>query len=446
VRQGAGSSSPARDDVWLAIAVGLLSAVTAWLRLDGRTRGVVWAEDGLFLEDRLESGPLLSLVDPYQGYLHLLPRAVVEVAVLLPIRDYAVAVTGLCCLVVGGVAALVYVCSRDVLHSRAARVALALVTVLVPTAAAEALGNTANLHWFLLWLTPWVVLCRPTARWQGWALGAVLLLVGLSEIQAVFFLPLLLVGVRDRLRLPMTTGLLVGVAAQFLTVALTERQASELDSGTPSLLDLVQGYGLHVFLQTWYPAVGGVGEVLVERGWPLVVLASLPFVAALAALVALAAVAARSRDRRDVVIAGTVLAGAVLPFVAGLVLNFRPFLEFSAFGLETLAVFAPLRYALVPSMFVLAAVVVVADRLAQHPARAAKVLAAGVLVGLAGLGWVHLDAGPTNRSGYPGWAAGVAAAERECRAGAERVVIDHAPDTWEVELACSVVTDRAGRR
>lgn len=426
--------------MWFTLAVGLLAAATAWLRLDSRTRGVVWAEDGLFLEDRLESGPLLSLGDPYQGYLHVLPRAVVEVAVLLPVRDYAVAVTGLCCLVVGAVAALVYVCTRDVLHTRAARLALALVTLVVPTAAAEALGNTANLHWFLLWLTPWVILCRPTARWQGWALGAVLLVVGLSEIQTVFFLPLLLVGVRDRLRLPMSAGLLVGVAAQFLTVALTGRQASELESGTPSLLDLVEGYGLHVFLQTWYPAVGGVGEVLVEHGWPLVILASLPFLAAQVALVA------GSRDRRDAVITGAVLAGAVLPFVAGLVLNFRPFLEFSAFGLETLAVFAPLRYALVPSMFVLAAVVVVADRLAQRPARAAKVLAAGVLVGLAVLGFVHLDAGPTNRSGYPGWAAGVAVAERECRAGAERVVIDHAPDSWEVELACSVVTDRAGRR
>jgi hypothetical protein len=238
----------------------------------------------------------------------------------------------------------------------------------------------------------------------------------------------------------MTAGLLVGIAAQFVAFVLTGRPASEVDSGNPTLLDLVEGYGLHVFLQTWYPAVGGVGTVLVERGWSLVILASLPFLIALVALVA------GSRERLDVVTTAAIAGGAVLPFVAGLVLNFRSYLQFSEFGLEALAVLSPLRYAFVPSMFVLAAVVLVADRLARRRTRVANVVAAGVLVGLASLGIVHLDAGPTSRSGYPGWAAGVAAAERECRAGVERVVIPHAPETWEVELACAVVTDGASRR
>jgi hypothetical protein len=401
---------------------------------------VVWAEDGLFLEDRLDAGPVVSLVDPYQGYLHVLSRAVVEVAVVLPLRDYAVAVTGLCCLVVGAVAGLVYACSRDVLRTRPARFALALVTVLVPTAPAEILGNSANLHWFLLWLAPWVLLCRPTTRRQGWALGAVLLVVGLSEIQAVYFLPLLAHGARDRLRLPMAAGMLLGLAAQAATTLLVGRQASELDSGTPSVADLVQGYGLHVFLQIWFSDTDGVGSVLVEGGWPLVVLAATPFVAALVALVV------GSRGREDVALAGTVVVGAVLPFVAGLVLNFRPFLEFSAFDLETLAVFAPLRYALVPSMFVLAVVVVLADRLLCRPVRWRKAVAGLLLVGLGGIGVLNLDPGPTVRSGYPGWAGAVAAAERECRRGAGRVVIEHAPDSWEVELPCTVVTDDADRR
>ena len=178
-----------KRELLVSLAVGAAASVLAWLRLDGRTRGVVWAEDGMFLQDRLEAGPLISLVDPYGGYLHLVPRAIVEVAALVPLQDYAVAVTGLCCLTVGAVAGLVHACSRDVVESRAARVVLGLVTVLVPTAAAEVLGNTANLHWFLLWLTPWVLLCRPTSWRQGWALGAVLLAVTLTEIQAVYFAP-----------------------------------------------------------------------------------------------------------------------------------------------------------------------------------------------------------------------------------------------------------------
>jgi hypothetical protein len=400
----------------------------------------VWAEDGLFLEDRLDSGPVLSVLDPYQGYLHVLPRAVVEVAALLPLRDYAVAVTGLCCLAVGAVAALVYACSRDVLSSRTSRVALALVTVLVPTAAAEVLGNTANLHWFLLWLTPWVLLCRPRSVREGWLLGAVLLVVSLSEVQAVYFLPLLLVGLRERRRWPMAAGLLVGLAAQVAVLLAAGRTASAADTGTPSLLDLVDGYGLHVLLQLWLPATGGVGEVLVEHGWSLVVLASLPFLAVLGFLVA------GGRRRNDLAVTAAVLVGATVPFVAGLVLNFRDFLQFADLDLATLAVFAPLRYAVVPSMFVLAAAVVVADRLAQDPGRARRALAAALLVGLAGLGVAHVAPGPTNRSGYPGWASRVDAAERECRGGAEKVVVPHAPGTWDVELDCARLLAARPRR
>jgi len=434
----------------ISVAVGVIAAVLAWVRLDARTRDVVWAEDGAFLEDRLDSAPLVSLFDPYQGYLHVLPRSIVEVAVLLTTSDYAVAVTGLCCLVTGMVASLVYVCSRDVVHARAARVALALVTVLVPTAAAEALGNAANLHWFLLWLTPWVLLCRPTSRREGWALGAVLLVIGLSEIQAVYFAPLLLLGIRDRLRRPMTAGLGVGIAVQLVVVAVTGRQAATIDAGTPSLADLVQGYGLHVFLHMWRPAVGGVGDVVVEHGWSLVVLASLPFLLLLGvlALGTVRSVVARRRGGTDdLVLTSVLLGGAVVPYGAGMVLNFRPFLAFSDFDLETLAVFAPLRYALVSSMFVLAAVVVVADRLAQRPGRLGEVLAGGLIVGLAVLGVANLDPGPTNRSGYPGWAAGVAAAERECGdRDHDRVVIDIAPETWEVEMSCAEVTAGRPRR
>jgi hypothetical protein len=420
-----------------SLAVGVAAAAIAWLRLDGRTRGVVWAEDGMFLRDRLDQGPLVTLVDPYQGYLHLLPRVLVEGAVLLPLRDYAVAVTGLCCLVAGLVAALVHTCSRDVIGTRAARVALGLVTVLVPTAAAEVLGNGANLHWFLLWLTPWVLLCRPRTWSQGWALGAVLLVVALTEIQAALFLPLLLLGLRDRRRWPMVAGLLLGLSAQVVVASTTARTP---DDGTPSLLDLAQGYGLHVFLQMWRPATAGVGDVLVERGWSLVVLAAVPFLVALVALVA------GTRGKDEAVLTATLLAGAVVPFLAGVALNFRSFLAFDGFGLETLAVFAPLRYAVVPSMFVLASVVVVGDRLARRPGRGGDLAAGGLLVLLLGLGLVHLDAGPTNRSESPGWSSGVDRAEERCRAGAEAVEVPTAPETWAVRLDCAEVEAAAGRR
>lgn len=418
-----------RRELILSAVLGAAASVLAWFRLDGHTRGVVWAEDAGFLENRLDAGPVLSLFDPYQGYLHVLPRAVVEVAALLPLRDYAVGVTGLCCLVAGAVAGLVHHCSRDVVRSRPARIGVALVTVLLPTLASEVLGNTGNLHWFLLWLTPWVLLCRPRSAREGWTLGAVLLVVGLSEIQAAMFGPLLLVGLRDRRRRPMAAGFVLGIAAQVVTLLATGRSAASADEGTPSLLDLVQGYGLHVFLQQWRPATGGVGDLLVDRGWPVVVAASVPFLLVLVALV----VSSRTKDDR--ILTATLLAGAVVPFVAGLVLNFRSFLAFSDFAFDTLAIFAPLRYAVVPAMFVLAAVAVVADR-------ASRPIGAALLVALLALGLWHFDAGPTNRSDERGWVAALDRAAETCRrTGAEEVDVRTAPDTWEVRLRCAEITD-----
>jgi len=327
------------------------------------------------------------------------------------------------------VAGLVHHCSRDVVRSRPARIGVALVTVLLPTLASEVLGNTGNLHWFLLWLTPWVLLCRPRSAREGWTLGAVLLVVGLSEIQAAMFGPLLLVGLRDRRRRPMAAGFVLGIAAQVVTLLATGRSAASADEGTPSLLDLVQGYGLHVFLQQWRPATGGVGDLLVDRGWPVVVAASVPFLLVLVALV----VSSRTRDDR--ILTATLLAGAVVPFVAGLVLNFRSFLAFSDFAFDTLAIFAPLRYAVVPAMFVLAAVAVVADR-------ASRPIGAALLVALLALGLWHFDAGPTNRSDERGWVAALDRAADTCRrTGAEEVDVRTAPDTWEVRLRCAEITD-----
>ena len=262
--------------------------------------------------------------------------------------------------------------------SAVARVVLGLVPVLVPTVSSEVLGNVANLHWFLLWLTPWVLLYRPATRRAGWAMAAVLLVVTLSETQSVLFLPLLVLGARERLRRPMVAGFLVGVVTQVVVLLTQGRSTDAFDVGTPSLLDLVQGYGLHVLLQMFAPATDGVGEVLVDRGWSLVAGASAPFLLVLVALVA------TTRSRTDWPVTLAVGAGAVVPFVAGLVLNFRSFLAFDDFGLETLAVFAPLRYAVVPSMFVLAAAVVVADR-------APRVVGGVLLAAVVGLGALSID-------------------------------------------------------
>ena len=55
-----------------------------------------------------------------------------------------IAINVISCLTVGAVAGLVFVFSRDVVTDLACRLVIGMITVLVPIAATEALGNTAN--------------------------------------------------------------------------------------------------------------------------------------------------------------------------------------------------------------------------------------------------------------------------------------------------------------
>jgi hypothetical protein len=131
--------------------------------------------------------------------------------------------------------------------------------------------------------------------------------------------------------------------------------------------------------------------------------------------------------------------GAVVPFAAALVLNFHPWLAFSGYSATELAKFGPLRYAVVPSMFLIAMVAVAADRLARRPALWGSVAAALLLLGLGALVLVHAGPGPTGRSGGPRWSTEVDGAEQQCAAGATTVTIPISPQGWQVAVACQTL-------
>lgn len=54
----------------------------------------------------------------------------------------------------GRVALMTYHCSQAVTSNRWIRLAWAAVPIFVSVGAIETLDNFANLHWYLLWLTP----------------------------------------------------------------------------------------------------------------------------------------------------------------------------------------------------------------------------------------------------------------------------------------------------
>ncbi len=157
--------------------------------------------------------------------------------------------TAAACVVTGGVAALVFVFSRDVIAAWVARVGLALIVVLTPLAGMEILGNVANVHWYLLYLTPWLLLATPRSRVGSVLMVLLALAVTLTEPQAILFVPL---AVWRFLKVPavrpVVYGYAAGLAAQVLSTLLAGRSRT---GGLPPPLSVAEGYWANAALSVF---------------------------------------------------------------------------------------------------------------------------------------------------------------------------------------------------
>ncbi|QSB22715.1 hypothetical protein [Curtobacterium sp. 24E2] len=443
-----------------AVLVGLATTSLAWWRLGPVTRGTAWAEDGgVFLRERLALGPVDSLLHPYAGYLHLVPRLLVDAAWALPVEEYARALSAAACLVVGAVALTVFLLARDVVPQWPLRALLAAVPALLPLAPHEISGNVANLHWFLLFACPWLFAHR--AR-SWWASGVVAVLTGfvvLTELQTVLFLPMLLLawfplrdasGVRAWPRaVPVTLVALAGGAAQIVTAVTDQRSRAPEATG---FADVVAGWLLQPVAGIWSPDVGAVVRVVVTHGWGVVLV---PVLLVAAALVA--AVVVGSWRARWTVLVLAVASGGV--WWAALVANAGE-VQAWAHPTQGLAAVPPLRYAAASGLLLLAAAVVAASVLlgpgrgatdgagdgarpahggprSGGPARSARALAGWCVVAVvvvATLG--NVAPGPTRRSDGPVWATQVPAAIEACAGDPTRsVAIRKVP--WSAQVPCA---------
>ncbi|BDZ51502.1 hypothetical protein GCM10025867_37430 [Frondihabitans sucicola] len=421
-------------EILAGVLIAILLALVARLRLPPEVRATVWAEDGrVFLHERYDLGVFGSLFHPYQGYLQFVPRILTDIATAVsPLDHFATTVTALVCTASGIVACLVFWCSRDVVSSPWSRAALASITVLVPALPIEVLGNMANFHWLLLWLTPWLLLFRPRAWWQSGVVAVILLACALSEIQVALFLPLVLFSLRRPKSWPVSAALVVGVAAQIAALATHARTRPERSPLTA--LDVIRGYLESVVLPIANPSANWVGARVTQFGWWIGLLALIPFLVAAVILVL------RTRGF-DFVAIGAVAAGATVPWVAGALVNADHYVQFDHYTPAEELHGRILRYGVVPAMFLIALVVLAADRLLRAKGRAA------VTVGVVALALtfcaqaVHVHVESHRRDGGPLWTTGVAAATTSCESGAQAASIPEAP-SWKTDLSCAVVLDR----
>ncbi|WP_426515179.1 hypothetical protein ACPPVQ_11210 [Diaminobutyricibacter sp. McL0618] len=426
----------------IAIALfAVAAAIAAWLRIPAVARNTLWAEDGRnFIQDAVNHGPLASLAIPYAGYLHTIPRLITAFTVsFVPVSQWADAVTAGSCLVAGILAAVVFVCTRDVVPWLPGRLLIAGLTVLAPLAPREVLGNAANVHSLVLWTVFWMLLYTPRTRAGSIALGVVALLGAATEIQCLVLLPLALIHWRNRRRWPMLAGLGAGLAMQLFVTLFWPRG----QSGNPPVeaLSIAYGYLINAVMPLVTPQ-NSIGPVLVRTG-PLVGVAVFAVVAG-----ALAYVMVRGLRAQRITAAGLVV-GSIAFYTLDVVSNPNSFYDYARFDRDELAQVWLVRYGVVPSMM-LAAVVVLAISVAVSRRRAGdrdpllgnhSVLAGGAaLAVVAALLLVQFVPHDTRRSAGPQWSPQVTTAAQACERLPATYVF-HLSETigWHVWLTCRVL-------
>ncbi|MRX45296.1 hypothetical protein [Agromyces kandeliae] len=416
------------DWAW-AIALVVLGSVVSWFRIEHAARAL-WAEDGtFFLGDALDADPVSVLLQPYQGYLHLVPRIIAGAVVsVVPVEGYAIAMTVGSCLVVGAVSAVVFLCARSVVVWLPARIAIGALTFLAPAAGWEVLGNAANLHWYLLWLAPWLLLAVPRRRSTAILLGVVGLAAALTEIQMLLFLPLLAWRFRDPNRWIVGAGVVIGSALQVAAVLLSPRDAGAETS--PPFLSTVQGYLYHAPMEAVFPSRQWKAAWVIHFGWWGAALVMLPFLAALVWVLWRGIAVER-------IAAAALAAGSVIAWSAAYVLNSNPDFFYSEIPVALAVHLHLTRYGVVPASYLLALVV-----LATSVAWRAGVLrrtSAVVLVGAVVLTVVAaIVPQPSVRADGPDWAPEIPPARSACTVDEPpgRTAIAIAPEGWLVQVPC----------
>ena len=388
----------------------------------------IWAEDGFaFLSDALSGNALAAVAEPHGGYLHLPPRAAAAIAALLPLDLAAVVFSVTWAVVVALLAAFVYAASGQVLRSRALRLTLATLTALLPAAGSELLGNTTNLHFYLVHACFWAFVWRSTTRPALAARATVVAVTALSDPLTLLFAPLALwiaVSRDGRRELVVPAFLVAGLAIQLGATVLAGESPERLTRFDPTDLPLL--FSLRVTGSLL------VGDRFLDEAWLSL---GRPF--AYGALLAVGGVLliGALRTERATRVFVTIAAGYSVVlfgvFLAGRgTAGMRPGTDEATWHL------AGARFTYTPILLLLAALLALIDRYAAD--RRAGVLARGATVATVAV-LVAANFGLTSeRSLGPAWQPELEAARQRCHAGADRARIPVAPEPFGfvLQTAC----------
>jgi len=221
------AQAPRPGWMWLNPLLAVLGAVVTLLRVPADVRFVLWAEDGnTFLAQAYERGGANLILEPYAGYMHLVPRlAAWGVRDLVPFVDSAVGMGVLAAVVTSLTALAAFHWSRGWL-TLPASVLLWLVTLLIPAAALELAINVADSHWWLMFAAFWALMSRDRGAVSRVAAVTTVIAAALSDPLTAVLVPLAivrLIGLRSWKEAIVPVSLFVSLALQAFVVMGTER-------------------------------------------------------------------------------------------------------------------------------------------------------------------------------------------------------------------------------
>jgi hypothetical protein len=401
----------------------VLAAAAATLSLY-RQSGVgatntLWAEDGhVFLGQATTQGIWRPFTETWHGYVHMAPRLLAAGLSQLPLSDAAFGFAVAAATVTGLVTALVFHLSSAVMSSPAARLVAALGVALIPSGQHAVLNNIANLHWFLIFASFWVLLCvarTPTLLGLG---SVVTFLAAASDPLAVMLLPL------AGLRLASVRGRAIRAPEMALCLGLLVEVVAVLTANTPR----VRQHATWLQLLEWLPVHGVSAAILGDRFFGTDVNTSLPLGLVVSAVVLAVAVAVARLDRKRRYPLVTVL-------VIGIVISY----------LFTTAVAGgtAFRYSALPSMFLAAIIGLGIDALVPLPSRQRmRLFVLGAFAIAVCSMWAHSYRTVDRRGNGPTWTSQLAIAKTRCEQhpnGFARIQITPMVPMWTVRTSCSRV-------
>lgn len=428
-----------RTSAWeaaLGAAGFLVLAVVLQLFRLGPTDAVntVWAEDGpFFLAQAADGGFPDNLTTTYAGYLVVAQRLIGELGALVPLENASVAIALGACAVVAASGLAVWVASAGHISSPYLRGLLATLTVLCPVASLEAMASGTYVSWYMTFAVFWLLLWRPRSDWGAVLGGLFIVLAGLSGPGTFFFLPLALLRaatIRDR-----RDGILVGSFALAFAIQLPATLLSDENAVDP-------GWSRDIGTAYLQRVLNGavLGEELGGRawgrlGWPFLVALSLAFAGLIAWLAARAT-------------AGRLLAAlAIVTSVGMFVLSaYQRAIGTGLMWQEGAFLGVGGRYAIVPALLLISAVVVLVDARTRSSASRQGVLPAGGTAAVLTLALVtSFWVGNREIRGSLTWEEGLRAAAAECRKGGMPLVAVYtSPPGMTATLYCEQVESAVG--